>query len=121
MNARASTRRPTSALLSVACVIAIAGAFSCRRPPAPPGACANLAMNVCTQYGAKQARAAKRMCGAAPWLEGEDACPRDGALGRCVRERGAYTEWLYAGPPNRYTAEAARRTCKESGGAFSEP
>ena len=104
-----------------ACALAIAGTLSCRRPPAPPGACSNLAMNVCTQYGGKQSRAAKRMCGGAPWLEGDDAWPREGALGRCVRERGAYTEWLYAGPPNRYTAAGARRTCQEAGGAFYEP
>lgn len=94
---------------------------ACRRPPAPAGACVNLAMNVCTQYGAKQARAARRMCGAAPWVEGADACPREGALGRCAREGGAYTEWLYGGAPNRFTAEGARRTCESTGGAFSPP
>lgn len=88
-------------------------------PKGEPGSCYRDKDNACVEYGATTAVGGKRLCAGYKWLPGAGSCPTADRVGACARQGGASIEILYAGPPNRFTKDAAKATCERTGGAFT--
>lgn len=99
-------------------IVGLAAASACTAR-GEPGGCFRDKDNACVEYGAEQAVGGKRLCAGYTWLPGERACPKDGRVGTCRREGGRVAEYVYGGPPNRFTAASAKTTCEASAGTFS--
>lgn len=95
-------------------VVALAGGC---HPPSEPGSCARESESACTEYTAREAAAAKRMCVNQTWTE-RGSCPKSGVIGDCVHEGGAVVDHIYAGAPNQFTAATAQKLCEAKGGVW---
>ncbi len=85
-----------------------------------PGACKNDSDATCIEYPRSQGAAGKRMCDSnKTWIAGEKACPKENRLGTCIKEGGKTSAFMYGGPPNNYTASAAKNACEWGGGVFT--
>lgn len=103
----------------LAIVIAVLACPACKPSDATPGSCTRDRDGACTEYGADRALAGKRMCAGFTWREGASTCPAENRLGTCTKEGGRVTELLYAGPPNHFTADAAKSACASAGGQWA--
>lgn len=89
---------------------------SCKKDGVP-GSCVRARDNTCAEYGAAEAAAGARMCLPGIYRPGEKCAP-EGRLGTCAREGGKIAEYMYSGPPNGFTLDAAKAACEAAGGTF---